>query len=168
MMHMKQSNKASSIWREASGKLGEILLRHYLAKEGIVSFDIAETSLPFDIIVPIPDGKIFRKKAIVQVKTETKIKKVTEKYGFYPSKESFNSMLKKIKELGYGDYEFWLALLWVNWKEKSLRFVGCLCPASDIKDEDFQRTKGQYLLFWKVRKKNSSLKFSSASAQEAS
>jgi len=150
----------SAIWREASGKLGEELLRHYIAKEGVVSFNVGATRLPFDLIVPIPDGRIFHNKAVIQVKTETQVKKLTPRYTYEPDKERFSHMLDKMTELGYEDYEFWLALLWINWEENSLRFVGCLCPAAEISPEDFRATKKPNLLFWNVWTK-SPLKFSS-------
>ena len=153
-------NNISVIWREASGKLGEELLRHYLAKEGIVSFNVGETRFPFDLIVPIPDGTIFHKKAVIQVKTETQVKKLTPRYAYEPDKETFSTMLHKMTELGFEDYEFWLALLWINWERSSLRFVGCLCPATRISPEDFRATKKPFLLFWNVWKK-SPLKFGS-------
>lgn len=149
-----------TIWREASGKLGEELLRHYLARRGILSFNVGESRLPFDLIVPVPDGKLFPKKALIQVKTETQIKRISRKYAFVPDRESLSTMLGNIKEFGFEDYEFWLSLLWINWRGDSLRFVGCLCPTDKISSEDFRPTRKAYLLFWKIYEK-SPIKFGS-------
>lgn len=156
--------RISSVWREVAGKLGEDLLTHFLAKEGIIAIQAGDSKLPFDLIVPVPDGKIFTKRAVIQVRTESQVRKLSKQYTFLPDKEGYDKILTDLNKLGFSGYKLWFALLWINWEGNKLRFNGCVCPASKIKNSDFRKTQKPSIYFWKIREK-SPLKFNSDSSE---
>jgi hypothetical protein len=150
----------SKVWRDVSGRLGENLLRHYLTQKEIVTEDLGKTDLPFDLTVAVPDGRVFKKKAVIQVKTETKVSKLFPRYTFLPTKEQWEDILRRKEKSKYADHELWLALLWINWQDNELQFVGCMCPEEKITDKDFRLSKKRSIFFQSIWAK-SPLKFSS-------
>ena len=135
--------------RAAGGELGEVLVRHFLLSKDVNVHRVGQENFPFDLIVPAPDGKIFKKKAVIQVKTETTVKKLTNKYYFYPSKFGIQGIEDFLKEHGYEHYEVWIALVWIRWVGNELRFHSCLFPSNILTAGDFLPSK-RGLYFWKA------------------
>lgn len=151
----------SKNWRNSTGKLGEQLLRHFLTQRNIETQDVGDLDFPYDLIVNVPDGVIFKKKAVIQVKAESKVPKLYPNYTFLPHKYQWEEMLVRKKYTDCADYEMWLALLWINWQDNKLQFKGCLCPEGQITEADFRPSVDRpSIYFWKIWNK-SPIKFES-------
>ena len=152
-------------WRTTSGKLGEQLIRHFLIQQQIETEDVGDLDLPYDLIVNEPDGNIFKHKAVIQVKTESKVAKLYSKYTFLPHRYQWEEMLQRKKDTDCADYEMWLALLWIRWENNLLQFKGCVCPEGLINNADFRPSiQRPSIYFWKIWEK-SPIKFESTQAQ---
>lgn len=146
--------KTTELWKKANGDgdLGEALIRHFLLSRGILAHTVGHENFPADLIIPVPDGSYFEKKAVIQVKTETASKKLQDKHYFYPSESGIEKIKDTLQRLNYGDYGLWIAFVWAHWAGSQLMFRGCLFPTDMLSDEDFLPSK-RGIYFWRIWEK---------------
>lgn len=150
----------SNLQRSSTAELGENIVRHYLLMNGIIVHRVGQEGFPADLIVPFPDGKIFKGKAVIQVKAESKHKNPMQpSFWMYPTKSGIQKLQNQLKQIGYSNYELWLALVWLRWEHRGLNFKSCIFPVGELQDDDYYKMKtAEGLSFVKLWNKRNMLK----------
>lgn len=125
---VEMSTKISE--RKVVGDFGELLITFLLTQLGVQANWVGFSNLGYDVIVPFPDGKIFRKPTAISIKTRKKKKWK----GIPPNKQKFAETQAALKKDGW---DFWIGWVFYGVKDYEIWFKICLIPSNIITNEWF-------------------------------